>query len=114
MRTADEREVGIWRLREAGMTYEQIAERAKLSKGQVAGLLHRIRYGEVTLPAPVNYPSGCRWVHGDPRRSGWSWCDAPVIRGGEWCAEHRARVYRRDSGSANLDAGTEEDSPVLL
>lgn len=91
-------EVGLWRLRESGLTYGEIAVRAKCSKGVVAGVLYRIGQGLLTLPiARTADRGGCRWVQGDPKRPGWSWCDAPAIPGQAWCSEHRARVYVRGS-----------------
>lgn len=93
MRPATRQEAGILRLRETGMTYGQIAERAKCSKGVVAGTLSRFRAGQLTMPVVARDKGGCRWVHGDPRRE-WRWCGSPVAGEGAWCAEHRSVVYR--------------------
>ena len=99
MREATMFEVGLWRLRESGLTYGQIATKAKCSKGVVAGVLYRIGQGLLTVPIarPAERSGGCRWVHGDPSKPGWSWCDAPAMAGQAWCPEHRARVYTRGS-----------------
>lgn len=95
MRLATKQEAGILRLRESGLTYGQIAARAKCSKGVVAAALYRFRLGRITLPVKVSPDrGGCRWVEGDPRKE-WHWCGAPVPGGGVWCAEHRRRVYHR-------------------
>lgn len=93
MRAATELEIGIWRLRQAGLSYSEIAVRAGTTKGTVGGILKRIRDKQVALPAARVVTHGCRWVLGEPNRPGWSWCDAPAIAGSAWCAEHRQRVY---------------------
>ena len=92
MRSATELEAGIWRLREAGLTYDVIAERVQTTKGKVAGILRRFRVGYLTPPAQAQ---GCRWVVGEPPRPGWTWCNAPVVGTRAWCPEHLAKVYRR-------------------
>jgi hypothetical protein len=95
MKTATAFEASIWRLRENGLTYTEIASRVKCTKGVVAGAIHRIRHGAIALPVIASSrATGCRWVHGEPPKPGWDWCDAPVANGGAWCDEHRARVYR--------------------
>lgn len=106
MREATMFEVGLWRLRETGMTYRQIAMKAKCSKGVVAGTLYRIAHGLVTLPIarPAERSGGCRWVEGDPRQPGWSWCGAPAMSGQAWCEAHHARVYIRGSADRRAAA----------
>ena len=95
MRSATKLEAGIWRLRETGLSYGDIAKRAQTTVGSVAGTLYRIRLGQITLPvAPAAPSQGCRWVVGEPPEPGWAWCDAPVAGSGAWCREHRAVVYR--------------------
>lgn len=89
MREATQQEIAVWRLRKTGLSYSEIAREVQCTKSMVAGALARIRYGQVTLPR-----GGCRWVHGDPHRPGWAWCDAPVAGESAWCVEHRAKVYR--------------------
>ena len=96
MREATSFEVGIWKMREAGASYNEIAAKAKCSKGVVSGILYRISHGLLTLPiARPAERAGCRWVNGDPRHGGWTWCGAPAIDGTTWCEAHRARVYLR-------------------
>jgi hypothetical protein len=36
----------------------------------------------------------CRWIEGDVRESGWSYCGRPALAGRSWCADHNARAYR--------------------
>jgi transposase len=93
MRQVTRLERGIIRLRETGLSYSQIAMRAKCSRGVVASALYRFRTGKLVLPNHGGRgKSGCRWVNGDPKRQ-WSWCGAPVTGDGAWCAEHRRVVY---------------------
>jgi hypothetical protein len=93
MRPATKLEAGIWRLRETGLSYGDIAKRARVTVGAVAGILHRIRTGQIAPPVQANArPRGCRWVIGEPPN--WAWCDAPVAGPGAWCQEHHAVVYR--------------------
>ena len=109
MREATSFEVGLWRLRESGLTYDEIAARARCSKGIVAGVLYRISHGLLTLPAERKVDrGGCRWVEGDPSRPGWSWCDAPAMPGQAWCPEHRARVYTRGSNAQSAAASVRD------
>jgi hypothetical protein len=91
MKTATELEAGIWRLRESGLTYSAIAERAHTTKGVVASILRRFRLGHIATPVH----QGCRWVIGEPPKPGWAWCGAPVVKAHEWCPDHLAKVYRR-------------------
>jgi hypothetical protein len=96
MREATLYEARIWKLRQNGLTYTQVAHEANCSKGRVASAIRNIRLGNWTLPAVRRAGrDGCRWIEGHPRQGEWSWCDAPVTGGGAWCAEHRARVYYR-------------------
>jgi GcrA cell cycle regulator len=46
-------------------------------------------------PEPVSLYQldGCRWIENDGRP--WRFCCAPVVAGGPYCAEHRARCYLR-------------------
>lgn len=50
-------------------------------------------------PAPLGAdaiaPRGCKWIDGDPREPGWTWCGEPTAPGESWCPSHRMRVYRR-------------------
>lgn len=40
-------------------------------------------------------PRGCRWIEGDPRDEGWTFCQRPVVgRERSWCAKHRDLVFR--------------------
>lgn len=47
------------------------------------------------VPAARDQGGGCRFIDGDPGRAGWTWCGAPRIEGGAWCACHHDRVYVR-------------------
>ena len=38
-------------------------------------------------------PVGCRWIDGDPRAPGWSYCQAPLAPESSWCDDHHARCY---------------------
>lgn len=39
-------------------------------------------------------PKGCRWITGDPKIAGWSWCNRPVLGPGQsYCGEHRGISY---------------------
>jgi len=96
MRPATKLEAGIWKLRQTGLSYTAIAKRARITVGVVAGTLHRIRLGEIELPARPR-AQGCRWVVGEPPAPGWRWCDAPVAGEGAWCREHRAVVYKQSA-----------------
>jgi len=98
MRPATKLEAGIWKLREAGMSYAAIAKRAQVTVGAVAGTLYRIRLGQIAPPVQARaQPRGCRWVIGEPPKPGWKWCDAPVAGSGAWCQEHLAAVYKRSA-----------------
>lgn len=47
----------------------------------------------VVAPVPTMQFGGCQWT--DSLGRPWVFCGAPVVRGGAWCEEHRARVYVR-------------------
>lgn len=59
--------------------------------------------------AEPRQPNGkCRWIDGDPQKSGWRYCDRPVSHvGSSWCTDHRQRVYttaRTPEQQAAIDA----------
>jgi len=82
-------------------------ERARAS--QIAAHRNRANAERITTlfgpePEPVGSqsPQGCRWIHGDPKTSGWRYCGHPVSRSGlpegsvpaaTWCSHHLKRVY---------------------
>ena len=101
-----EREKRVQRLRLAGLDYQQIADTIGCTKGVVAGILYRLREkaqaeaedrrrAAKAMQAQEMPAIGCRWIAGDPRDAGWSFCAEPVIEGTAWCREHRARIYLR-------------------
>jgi len=61
---------------------------------------------------PLSPSNSCKWIDGDPQKSGWSYCGAPVSHvGSAWCAAHRKRVY---AGSASpLIERTPEEQAAL-
>ena len=44
--------------------------------------------------AAVALTDGCRFIDGDPRQSGWSYCGKePAEKGASWCVEHYDAVH---------------------
>lgn len=91
----------------AGVSYRAIGKAIGKSKSAIAGLIYRHRgeYGIAerrgaipTLDERLGWDrviaQGCRWIDGDPAIAGWSYCGQPCEPGQDWCAHHRARVWR--------------------
>ncbi|WP_133251523.1 hypothetical protein [Zavarzinia aquatilis] len=79
------------------------AARAKTPKAVVAAPMPNAQptprpptpRGEAWAPPLRDHGGGCRFIDGQPGRTGWTWCGAPRLDGGSWCAGHHARVYIR-------------------
>lgn len=56
-------------------------------------IVERVACRPQVLASPTRSFRGCQWPVTDGRP--WRFCDAPVVGGGAWCPEHRARVYGR-------------------
>lgn len=51
----------------------------------------------LSVKEPIIVPArGCKYIAGDPRQSGWSYCGEKLVGSdSSWCAEHHALVYGR-------------------
>lgn len=49
-------------------------------------------------------PTGCRWIGGDPREPGWTWCDAPQRLGSAYCPDHHTLCHRQPEAETDTQA----------
>jgi GcrA cell cycle regulator len=95
----------IFLVRDCGLTARLVAERLKTTRNAIIGMLYRasMRGTYIRPRAAASKPPssciapdpgrGCRWIDGDPRQPGWTFCGEPVEHGGSWCKAHHARVF---------------------
>jgi GcrA cell cycle regulator len=113
---APERVARVFALLAKGLTYAHAAAEVGVSKGAIAGLLHR-RGGPSSLELLDKRlgwervrQRGCAWVIGDPRSPDWTWCGGVPVAGSSYCIRHQ-RIAR--FGSRNVFAGPAAAGEVL-
>lgn len=117
--TAAEHEAAV-RLRAEGLSCAAVGRVIGRSKNSVVGRLDRItnfifghdnkrirlvdgRSLDERLPQQ-EAATGCRWIEGDPRITGWDFCGAPTVRvTSSYCAEHHVRVWTPEAIRTGAD-----------
>jgi GcrA cell cycle regulator len=90
-------------LRRHGVSLRALREGAHREEASESGLVVRrsaagvsATYGAAALET---LPDGaCRWPHGDPAESDFSFCGAPVAGNRSYCSSHLAQAFRRVEG----------------